>query len=96
MLYLKGISRRKRVKKTKAEPAKQLTEADVTAHLHHNDIACDEKIQPDFPVLVLRIEDEEYVFNSLYRVWMIESIFSNVLEQKYRAENDASQLDNGE
>jgi hypothetical protein len=30
LLYLKGISRRKRVKKTKAEPAKQLTEADVT------------------------------------------------------------------
>lgn len=74
----------------------QLTEADITAYLQHNDVACDEKIQPDFPVLVLRIEDEEYVFNSLYRVWMIESIFSNVLEQKYKEDNDASFQDDGE
>lgn len=38
-------------------------------------------------MLELRIEGKRYVFNSLYRVWMIESIFSNVLEQKYKAEN---------
>lgn len=73
-----------------------LTEDDIAANLHRNDIACDEKLQPNFPVLVLRIEDEEYVFNSLYRVWMIESIFSNVLEQKYKQDNDAHQLDDGE
>ncbi|EOE0131470.1 TPA: hypothetical protein ACSIYJ_004118, partial [Acinetobacter baumannii] len=31
-----------------------------------------------------RIDGQSYVFNSLYRVWMIESIFSNVLEEKYK------------
>jgi hypothetical protein len=47
------------------------------------------KSQPDFPVLELRIAGQSYVFNSLYRVWMIESIFSNVLEEKYKSENTA-------
>ena len=46
------------------------------------------KSQPNFPVLELRIDGKSYVFNSLYRVWMIESIFSNVLEQKYKSDND--------
>ena len=64
-----------------------LTDADVDALLKNNDQQCAEKHQPDFPVLELRIEGKRYVFNSLYRVWMIESIFSNVLEQKYKAEN---------
>ena len=48
------------------------------------------KSQPDFPVLELRIKGQSYVFNSLYRVWMIESIFSNVLEDQYKSENDDS------
>ena len=47
------------------------------------------KSQPDFPVLELRIDGQSYTFNSLYRVWMIESIFSNVLEEKYKIENEA-------
>ena len=65
----------------------QLIDLDIEALLKNNDQQCDEKHQPDFPVLELRIDGKHYVFNSLYRVWMIESIFSNVLEQKYKAEN---------
>ena len=66
----------------------KLADIDVEALLQDNDQQCAEKHQPDFPVLELRIEGKRYVFNSLYRVWMIESIFSNVLEQKYKAENE--------
>ena len=69
-----------------------LTDVDVDALLKNNDQQCAEKHQPDFPVLELRIEGKRYVFNSLYRVWMIESIFSNVLEQKYKAENALEKL----
>ncbi|MDR0237032.1 hypothetical protein [Acinetobacter sp.] len=65
-----------------------LTALDVEALLKANDQQCAEKHQPDFPVLELRIEGKRYVFNSLYRVWMIESIFSNVLEHKYKTENE--------
>ncbi|GAB3050804.1 hypothetical protein GCM10027155_15990 [Acinetobacter apis] len=64
-----------------------LTEIDVNAQLKENDAVCSSKAQPDFPVLVLKINEETYTFNSLYRVWMIESIFNNVLEKKYKAEN---------
>lgn len=67
----------------------QLTTADVTELLKENDMLCEMKSQPDFPVLELRIDGQSYVFNSLYRVWMIESIFSNVLEEKYKIENEA-------
>ncbi|EPF81684.1 hypothetical protein [Acinetobacter rudis] len=74
----------------------QLTDTDVAACLQQNDQACDEKLQPNFPALVLRIDGEEYIFNSLYRVWMIESIFNNVLEQKYKDDNDASFQDAAE
>lgn len=66
----------------------KLIDLDIEALLKSNDQQCDEKHQPDFPVLELRIEGKRYVFNSLYRVWMIESIFSNVLEQKYKTENE--------
>ncbi len=72
-----------------------LTDMDCTALLKANDQQCDQKHQPDFPVLVLRIDDKQYVFNSLYRVWMIESIFSNVLEQKYKAENEQERAQQG-
>ena len=51
------------------------------------DILCEMKSQPDFPVLELRVDGQSYVFNSLYRVWMIESIFSNVLEDQYKADS---------
>ena len=67
----------------------QLVDVDVAALLTANDAQCASKHQPDFPVLELRVDGKAYVFNSLYRVWMIESIFSNVLEQKYKSDNDA-------
>jgi len=66
-----------------------LIEEDVEPMLKENDMHCEMKSQPDFPVLELRIDGQSYVFNSLYRVWMIESIFSNVLEEKYKSENTA-------
>ncbi len=62
----------------------QLTEQDIQSVLAQNDALCQDKHQPDLPVLELRIDGQSYVFNSLYRVWMIESIFSNVLEEKYK------------
>ena len=67
---------------------KEFTNLDVTSKLQKNDIHCEMKSQPNFPVLDLRIDEQSYVFNSLYRVWMIESIFSNVLEDQYKSEND--------
>ncbi|TCM65076.1 hypothetical protein EC844_11639 [Acinetobacter calcoaceticus] len=67
----------------------QLAEIDVVDILNQNDAQCNAKLQPDLPVLELRIGGKQFVFNSLYRVWMLESIFSNVLEQKYKIENDA-------
>ena len=67
----------------------KLVDLDVSELLKINDQHCAEKHQPDFPVLELDIEGKRYVFNSLYRVWMIESIFSNVLEQKYKSDNAA-------
>jgi len=65
----------------------QLTEQDVEQCLKQNDVLCQEKHQPDFPVLEFRIDGQTYVFNSLYRVWMIESIISNVLEDKYKQQS---------
>lgn len=63
----------------------QLTDLDIAQQLKDNDAICASKDQPDFPVLVLSVDGRTYTFNSLYRVWMIESIFNNILEQKYRA-----------
>ena len=59
---------------------------DVEAKLQENDMLCEMKSQPDFPVIELRVDGQSYVFNSLYRVWMIESIFSNVLEDQYKTD----------
>ena len=67
---------------------KELTNLDVMSKLQENDIHCEMKSQPNFPVLDLRIDEQSYVFNSLYRVWMIESIFSNVLEHRYKSESN--------
>ena len=64
-----------------------LTQDDVILKLEANNAQCEMKAQPDFPVLELRIDGQTFVFNSLYRVWMIESIFSNVLEEKYKSES---------
>ncbi|MDO3663975.1 hypothetical protein [Acinetobacter higginsii] len=67
-----------------------IAEQDVEALLKQNDELCQQKHQPDFPVLELRIDGQSYVFNSLYRVWMIESIISNVLEDKYRTASSSA------
>lgn len=67
-----------------------ITEQDVEALLKQNDELCQQKHQPDFPVLELRIDGQSYVFNSLYRVWMIESIISNVLEDKYKTASSSA------
>ncbi len=67
---------------------KELTNLDVMSKLQENDIHCEMKSQPNFPVLDLRVDEQSYVFNSLYRVWMIESIFSNVLEHRYKSESN--------
>ena len=66
----------------------QITTEDIEKKLKDNELMCEMKSQPDFPVIELRIDGKSYVFNSLYRVWMIESIFSNVLEQKYKSDNE--------
>jgi len=68
----------------------KITEQDVEALLKQNDELCQQKHQPDFPVLELRIDGQSYVFNSLYRVWMIESIISNVLEDKYKTASSSA------
>ncbi|WOE30869.1 MULTISPECIES: hypothetical protein [unclassified Acinetobacter] len=68
----------------------QLQPVDVIQQLMINDQHLAMEEQPNVPVLELRIDGQKYIFNSLYRVWMIESIFSNVLEQKYKSENHLS------
>lgn len=68
-----------------------LSQDDIAGRLQENDSLCEMKSQPDFPVLELRIDGQSYTFNSLYRVWMIESIFSNVLEAHYKADSSDEQ-----
>lgn len=68
-----------------------LTDAPIEQYLQQNDEQCRAKHQPEFPVLELRIDGQTYVFNSLYRVWMIESIFNNILEAHIKAENEEIQ-----
>ncbi|MFT4020876.1 MAG: hypothetical protein QM666_05085 [Acinetobacter sp.] len=65
----------------------QLTTDAVEQQLQNNDAQSQSKHQPALPVLELRLDGQTYTFNSLYRVWMIESILSNVLEEKYKTES---------
>jgi hypothetical protein len=37
--------------------------------------------QPDTPVFILHIGEQKYVFNSLYRVWQIESLLAGALDE---------------
>ena len=69
----------------------QVISRDIQNQLQDNDLRAEMKSQPALPVMELRVDGGSYVFNSLYRVWMIESIFSNVLEQKYKSDNDLEQ-----
>ena len=85
----KDLSFQPHFKQIKADLEIDVTvQQNIAAKLQENDIRCEMKAQPNFPVLELRIDGQCYVFNSLYRVWMIESIFSNVLEDQYKSEND--------
>lgn len=61
-----------------------LSDSDTEQYLQDNAKRCEQLQQPDLPVMVLRIAEQQFVFNSLYRVWMIESIFSNILEKIYK------------
>lgn len=59
----------------------QLMDADPTiSWLQQNQIVCNGYQQPDLPVMVLKIGDDTHVFNSLYRVWRIESLLAEALE----------------
>lgn len=51
------------------------------AWLASNQVACKAYQQPDLPVMVLHIGEQQHVFNSLYRVWRIESLLADALEQ---------------
>ncbi len=56
--------------------------AEIQQRLMDNLKQCEHLQQPNLPVMVLRVAGQTFVFNSLYRVWMIESIFSNILEHQ--------------
>lgn len=64
----------------------QLSQHNIYQQLQENTQQCKAFKQPNLPVLVLRIDGQQYVFNSVYRIWLIERIFSHVLEQKYKAD----------
>lgn len=73
-----------------------LCEENIPDLLAQNDVLCEMKSQPNFPVLELRVDGENYIFNSLYRVWMIESIFNNVLEELYKKQSDGEKYEKRE
>lgn len=61
---------------------------DIYQRLAENTQKCLSLKQPSSPVLVLRIDGQEYCFNSAYRLWLIECILSKVLEKRYKAESE--------
>lgn len=68
----------------------------VLQYLEQNTHQCESLQQPSFPVMVLRIDGQSFVFNSLYRVWMIESIFANILEKKSVQQAEEKQAEEDE
>lgn len=50
------------------------------AWLDENQAICNAYQQPDLPLMVLKIGQQQHVFNSLYRVWRIESLLAESLE----------------
>jgi hypothetical protein len=54
---------------------------EIQAWLDSNQLACNAYQQPDLPVMVLQIGEQRQVFNSLYRVWRIESLLAEALEE---------------
>lgn len=59
---------------------------DIYQKLRENTTQCSAQKQPNLPVFVLHIDHQEYIFNSVYRLWLIESIFSRTLEQHYKSQ----------
>lgn len=80
----KDLSYHQHVKQLQEQLNIDLVPHDIYQKLHENTMQCMAKHQPNLPVLELRIDGKTYVFNSLYRIWLIESIFSHVLEHRYK------------
>lgn len=57
---------------------------DIYQRLAENTQRYRDKKQPYLPVFELRVNEQVFVFNSFYRIWLIESIFSYILEQQYK------------
>ena len=53
-----------------------LEQAQAQAWLDANQLDCQAYQQPDLPLMVLQIGQQQHVFNSLYRVWRIESLLT--------------------
>lgn len=49
--------------------------------LQENLQQCIDYHQPDTPVFILHIGEQKHVFNSLYRVWQIESLLAGALDE---------------
>ena len=56
------------------------TQYDAEHWLTANQALCDAYQQPDLPLMVLQIGQQQHVFNGLYRVWRIESLLAESLE----------------
>ncbi|TEU25589.1 hypothetical protein [Alkanindiges illinoisensis] len=71
---------------TMALDQQQLVDLPETeAWLASNQATCEAYQQPDLPVMVLQIGEQQQVFNSLYRVWRIESLLAEALEMDRNA-----------
>lgn len=58
-----------------------LIDADETrSWLQDNQAICQTYHQPDLPIMILKIGENQHVFNSLYRIWRIESLLADALE----------------
>ena len=72
------------------------SDVETLQKLEKNAHQCESLQQPSFPVMVLRVDGQVFIFNSLYRVWMIESIFANILEKKSVQEAEDKQASEDE
>ncbi|RYY80912.1 MAG: hypothetical protein EOO69_00405 [Moraxellaceae bacterium] len=69
------------VQESAVAPLTAVDPAQALAWLDANQAICDAYQQPDLPVMVLQIGEQKQVFNSLYRVWRIESLLVEALEE---------------
>lgn len=70
------------VQEAAGAPLTAVDPAQVQANLATNQAICDGYQQPDLPVMVLQIGEQQQVFNSLYRVWRIESLLVEALDMQ--------------